>query len=268
MSSKADIVLLLCFGVPGCGASLVGLPLDSGGAANDAPTVIFTVPADAAMAVALTSSVSATFSKAMNPATINATTFTLRQGATPVSGAVTFDDTTNTGTLTPYTALALNQLYTSTVTAEAGDTEGRALVADFVWSFATGSIEFSESTATAQAVPAPDYTLDVGALNVITDANNVVQTVAGTANLTAGPVPVTGQQYVVVNAAGLRTYAAIDAAFSAGSKMVLTLNIPAADFTLMSVDLTIPQRSTLVVANEVNKVASYQAFEITFHPAF
>jgi hypothetical protein len=39
--------------------------------------------------------INASFSKAMNPATINTTTFTLNTGATSVSGVVTYVATTN-----------------------------------------------------------------------------------------------------------------------------------------------------------------------------
>ena len=48
------------------------------------------------------------------------------------------------------------------------------------------------ATVTAAAVPAPDYTLDVNGLLVLTDIDDVVQSVSGTAGLTAGGVA--GQQ--------------------------------------------------------------------------
>jgi hypothetical protein len=121
------------------------------------------------------------------------------------------------------------------------------------------------ATATAGAVDAPDYTLAADGLLVRTDVNDVVQSVTGTAGLTAGSMP--GQSYVVVAAADLDTYAKLDAAFIAGTAAPLVLAIPAADFTLVGADLTTPQVRTLIVANIVNAVASYEAFQITFHPA-
>lgn len=124
------------------------------------------------------------------------------------------------------------------------------------------------TAVTSGAVAAPDYTLDVDGIAVLTDANDIVQSVSGTATLTE--VLVIGQQYVVVEASGLYTYAAIDAAFMAGVKVAITSAIPAADFTLVGADLTAGTTvHTLIIANTNvgDGVSSYQAFEITFYPA-
>jgi hypothetical protein len=121
-----------------------------------------------------------------------------------------------------------------------------------------------QATAAGQSVPAPDYTLDLSALEVLADVNHVVQTATGTADLTAGSV--TGQRYVVAAAADLDTYAEIDTAYEAGTDAALVLAIPAAAFGLVGSDLTNDQVRTLIVANISSGVRSYQAFEITFHP--
>ena len=63
---------------------------------NTAPTVSSTIPADTATGVALNANVTATFSEAMDPSTITTTTFTLKQGATPVSGVVSYVGTSAT----------------------------------------------------------------------------------------------------------------------------------------------------------------------------
>src|ERR1022692_2388670 len=85
------------------GSTLSGRALASGGAvsidtgggtsatvpvAPTAPTVTSTVPANGAVGVAIGNKLSAVFSTVMNPATITASTFTLTQGTTPVSGVV------------------------------------------------------------------------------------------------------------------------------------------------------------------------------------
>ncbi len=68
-------------------------------------TVISTIPANGATAAAVNTGISAAFSGAMDPATINAATFTLTgPGATPVAGTVNFAGTT--ATFTPIAALA------------------------------------------------------------------------------------------------------------------------------------------------------------------
>lgn len=103
------------------------------------PVVEANTPLDDALEVSVNARPTATFSKAMNPATINAFTFTVMQGALPVTGALSFDGATNTATFTPDEALGLSLLYTATVTTGAQDTAGHALATDHVWSFTTGA---------------------------------------------------------------------------------------------------------------------------------
>ena len=83
--------------------------------------------------------ITATFSKAMNPATINTTTFTLTgpPNTTSVSGVVTYSATTNVATFTPSGPLAPSTLYTATITTGAVDTFGNHLAANKVWTFTT-----------------------------------------------------------------------------------------------------------------------------------
>src|SRR5580704_8257687 len=81
--------------------------------------------------------INATFSKAMNPATINTTTFTLFTGSTSVAGAVTYAAATNVATFTPSAPLSPNSLYVATITTGAQDQFGNGLTANFTWSFTT-----------------------------------------------------------------------------------------------------------------------------------
>jgi hypothetical protein len=81
---------------------------------NTNPTVISTDPANATTSVTLTKKITATFSEAMNPLTINNTTFILKQGATVISGAVTYTDFS--ATFSPLVNLVANTTYTATIT--------------------------------------------------------------------------------------------------------------------------------------------------------
>jgi len=81
--------------------------------------------------------INATFTKAMNPATINTTTFTLAAGNVSVAGVVTYVATTNVATLTPSAPLSPNTLYVATITTGAQDQFGNGLTANFFWSFTT-----------------------------------------------------------------------------------------------------------------------------------
>ena len=102
-----------------------------------APTVIATINANGATGVAINTKVGATFSEAMDPTTITAATFTLRQGTTPVAGTTSYSGVN--AVFAPANALANNTNYTATVTTGAKDLAGNALAANYVWSWTTGA---------------------------------------------------------------------------------------------------------------------------------
>ena len=82
----------------------------------------------------------ATFSEAMKASTINTTTFTLTgPGVTPVAGTVTYVVSSDVATFTPNSPLALNTLYTATITTGAQDLAGDPLASDYVWMFTTST---------------------------------------------------------------------------------------------------------------------------------
>ncbi|RPI04388.1 MAG: DUF3494 domain-containing protein, partial [Ignavibacteriae bacterium] len=101
------------------------------------PTVSFTDPIGAAVNVPLNQKLAATFSTTMDASTIHTSTFTLRQGATAVSGFVSYSGTT--AIFAPASNLASNTLYTATISTEAKDLAGNAMASNFVWSFTTGA---------------------------------------------------------------------------------------------------------------------------------
>lgn len=103
-----------------------------------APTVSSTTPVDLATDVSINANIVATFSEAMDPSTITSVTFTLKQGATPVSGAVTYVGTN--AIFNPTSNLATNTTYTATVTTGVMDLAGLQLTADKVWTFTTGTM--------------------------------------------------------------------------------------------------------------------------------
>jgi PGF-CTERM protein len=108
----------------------VSIPL----AINDiiAPTVTSVSPADQATNVAIGTTISATFSEAMDHASVEA--------AFSVDGVTgTFTWAGNTVTFTPAAALAYETMYTCTISTDATDAAGNNLVEDYVWEFTTGS---------------------------------------------------------------------------------------------------------------------------------
>jgi hypothetical protein len=116
------------------------------------PTVISVTPANLSIGRCPSTAVTATFSEAMNPSTINTTTFTLTgPGTTPVTGVVSY--ALSTATFTPSGPLALNTVYTATITTGAQDTFGNALASNFVWSFTTSTTACAPPTVISVAPP-------------------------------------------------------------------------------------------------------------------
>jgi hypothetical protein len=100
-----------------------------------APTVTSVSPASAATNVATSSAVNATFSEAMDPATLTNASFTVLG----VSGLVTISANDTIATFAPAAALAANTTYTATISTAAKDLAGNALAVSKVWSFTTAA---------------------------------------------------------------------------------------------------------------------------------
>ena len=123
-------------------AVMAGCADTNGGVSPAAPTVTITAPARAVAEVPTDRSISATFSQAMDPTTVNASTFTLRSfnNAAPISGVVTLDTTSNTATFRPAAALQPNTAYLATISSAVKATTGVAMEADYFWSFETAPV--------------------------------------------------------------------------------------------------------------------------------
>jgi hypothetical protein len=107
------------------------------------PVVISTAPANGATGVAVNSSVSATFTESVDPATVSASTFELRDAASAlIPASISYNVGTRTATLTPNAALPSNTTLTATVRGGGTDPRikdlaGNGLGANVTWSFTT-----------------------------------------------------------------------------------------------------------------------------------
>lgn len=104
--------------------------------ATTAPTVVSTDPLDNATATLLNKSISATFSIAIDPKTINDKTFTVKNGNTTLIGVVSYTGTT--ATFNPSTDLLPGTTYTATISG-AKNLAGIALANNYIWNFSTSS---------------------------------------------------------------------------------------------------------------------------------
>ncbi len=121
--------------------------------APTAPTVISTIPANLATAVPINQALSATFSVAMTPATIDSSTFTVSGPGGPVAGVVTYVAAGSVATFTPTANLASSTLYTATITTGAQDLEGTALAQNFVWTFTTAAAPIVTPPTVISTIP-------------------------------------------------------------------------------------------------------------------
>ena len=160
-------------------------------AAAAAPTVTATVPANKATGVALNQVLSATFSTAMAPATINASTFTLSgPGGVAVAGTVTYSAASQSGIFTPNAALLAATTYVATITTGAQNTAGTALAANYVWTF---------TTVPAQVPPTVISTVPAnGATGVL-----LTQAISATFSTAMNPATLNGSTFTVATSAGV-----------------------------------------------------------------
>jgi hypothetical protein len=127
--------------VAGCGGGSGQDPILGSGGATLAPVVTAVVPIAGSTGVPVTAkTISATFSKPMNPATLTPTSFTLAcpAGTAIAGGAVSYVAANNTAllTLSAATVLPVGSCI-ATITTSAKDTTGIALASNYAWTFTT-----------------------------------------------------------------------------------------------------------------------------------
>jgi hypothetical protein len=199
---------------------LVGNPLASDyvwnfttGAVPDTfvPTVTSTVPVDAATAVAIGNNLTATFSEAMDPLTITALSFTLADGVTPVTGAVSYSGVT--AVFNPAVDLEPATVYTATISTVAADLAGNPLASDHVWSFTTGA-------GPDVIAPTVTTTVPVDAATAVAIGNDLTATF----NEAMDPLTITNQTFTLTDGVnpvtGTVTYAGVTAVFNPLNNLV------------------------------------------------
>ena len=99
------------------------------------PAVTTTDPVNNAINVALNQTITADFSMIMDNTSINAATFTLKQGTTTIPGTVSYNGIT--ASFKPTNLLELGKIYTATITNGVKSAGGISLANNYVWNFTT-----------------------------------------------------------------------------------------------------------------------------------
>ncbi|TLN18881.1 hypothetical protein FDZ74_06505, partial [bacterium] len=123
------------------------------------PTVLSTLPDTDATGVSPHRPISATFTKAMDPASLTTSSFTLTKvsDASAINGTVSYDDATRSAIFTPSAALEADTAYTATLTTAVTDSYAVPMAAPYSWGFTTGALDVTPPTITGR-IPAPDAT--------------------------------------------------------------------------------------------------------------
>lgn len=157
------------------------------------PTVVSTVPANGALGIAIGGNITATFSEAMNAASITTASFTLSDGVTPVTGVVTYAG--GTAMFNPSADLDSSTVYTATITTGAEDEAGNNLAANFVWTFTTGD-PGDVTLPTVSVVNPLNLSISVSTITSVTatfsEAMDPATISTSTFTLTDGTTPVLG----------------------------------------------------------------------------
>ncbi|MES2205437.1 MAG: Ig-like domain-containing protein [Pseudomonadota bacterium] len=153
-------------------------------------------PAAGANTVPVSTTITATASKPLDPTTVNASTVTVTSALGAVSGTVSYDAETLLVKFTPSANLINNTVYTVTLKTGIKDTQGRALEVNDVWNFSTSNT-FTTTT------PAPTFT----ALTPTDGSSNVSvsTTISAMASRDLDPATVSSSTVTVFSGVGATT---------------------------------------------------------------
>ncbi|MDX6475769.1 MAG: hypothetical protein QOH95_1280 [Gaiellaceae bacterium] len=178
------------------------------------PDVSSTSPADADTGVSPAADVRASFTRALDPATVTTSSFTLRDSSGAlVPATVGYDAGLRRAQLTPAHALDLSGSYTARLGTAIKTTDGVALDAPFVWSFDVSATMPAPPTVTSIAPAAGAGAVAATALTTATFSRPMDPTTLNTSTFTlsspSGPIPATVSYDAVSNTATLNPATAL-----------------------------------------------------------
>ncbi len=226
------------FALAGCGGG--GSNSNSGGTnpPPTPPTVTAVTPANGGTGVATNSTLTATFSVAMNSSTITTSTFTLAaQGGTAIVGTVSYSAANSTATFTPGSSLAYSTTYTATITTGVQNSSGTALAANYTWTFTTA--------------PAPAPTVTAVTPSNASTGVTILSAVTATFSAAMNSSTITGSTFTLAPQGG--TAVAATATYnSTNSTATLTPTSPLAYNTTYTATITTGVQSSLGTALAAN----------------
>ncbi|HOO72836.1 MAG TPA: Ig-like domain-containing protein [Spirochaetota bacterium] len=134
--------------------------VECGSSDTTPPTVILISPIDGSTGFAISGNITARFSEAMDPSSIDEDSFEVFRGSSSVSGTVTYNSSTRTATFNPDIDLAEGTEYTVELASSMTDVAGNGIVGGFSWTFttATGGTTGGDAPTVAAVSPADEST--------------------------------------------------------------------------------------------------------------
>ncbi|WP_150913914.1 ice-binding family protein [Marinobacter halotolerans] len=193
---------IMAFSIALISVSLVACN-DSNNGNNNGPgttaalTVMATGPAAEAVGVATNTLVTATFSEAISAATLDSSSFTVGvTGGLPMTGSVSLDADTNTGTFkTAGGGFSDSTAYTAVITTAVESAGGKSLAGNYEWSFTTGVSVDSTPPVVISTDPedtATDVAINRNISADFSEAMNAASINSSTFSITDGSSPVIG----------------------------------------------------------------------------
>jgi hypothetical protein len=219
--------------------------------------------------------VKATFTEAMKPSTVSASTFRLAAGSSQVAGSVTLTDFT--ATFTPAAPLAHGTEYTATITSGVQDVAGNSLAGNFVWKFTTADPPDTTPPTVASKTP-PDGATGVSPGTAVTATFSepvLASSVGGTTfRLSEGGNPVGGTVSLAGNTATFTPSQALEPSTLYTARVTTGVEDPAGNnlaadvvwtfTTAAAPDVTSPSVTNEVPANGATSVSHETVVQATF----
>ena len=171
------------------GVSATGSTCSFTTALGPAPTVTATTPKCGVTGVSVDfTPITVTFSEAMDPSTINGTSFTVAgPGTTAIAGAVAYTAASDTAQFAPAGALPYNTLITVTVSTAAKSASGTPIAANFTCGFTTAPPPAPTVVSTSPGCGVAAVPVGLKQITVAFSAAMAASTINSTSFTVAGP---------------------------------------------------------------------------------
>jgi hypothetical protein len=239
------------------------------------PIVTAVTPGNGATSVPLSQVLTATFSEAMNPATVTAGTFVVASTGGAITGTVSYNASNYVATFTPTTPLAYGTLYTATITTGAQDLAGQPLGSNYSWTFTTiapppptvlSTVPLNGATGVPlNQITTVTFSEAMNCATLASPATSFVLSGPGTTSV-AGTVTCSGAVATFTPAADLAVNTIYTAAITTGAKSSAGVAI-AANYVWLFRTLPAPTPPTVISTVPVNLATGVpinQALTATF----